>query len=92
MKLIEQAKVYIRNRATAYKLTFQPMQPANVIVMEDLAKFCRAFESCVIPGDHDRTLLLEGRREVWLRIAQHLNLSDDTLYALYMGNTAQPKE
>lgn len=81
---------YLRGRKKCYQLTFQLSQPANVEVMQDLAIFCRANESCVIPGDRDRTLLLEGRREVWLRIQQHLNLQPEQLFELYSG-IAKPK-
>jgi translation initiation factor 2 beta subunit (eIF-2beta)/eIF-5 len=57
------------------------------VVREDLARFCRAFESCVVPGDHDRTLLLEGRREVWLRCTQHWNLTAQELAVIYRATT-----
>lgn len=74
---------FLWRRKQSYQQTFETKQPSNVYVLEDLAKFCRANESCVIPGDRDRTLLLEGRREVWLRIQQHLNLTSEQLFALY---------
>ena len=85
---IEFALEYIADRKKAYQLTFQLHQPANIFVMEDLAKFCRANESCVVPGDSDKTLVLEGRREVWLRIQQHLHLTPEQLMQLYSGNGA----
>jgi len=74
---------FLRDRSRSYQLTFELMQPANIIVLEDLARFCRANESCVVPGDRDRSLVLEGRREVWLRIQQHLHLTPEQLFALY---------
>jgi hypothetical protein len=80
---------FLRDRKTAYKLLFKTMaNPASRIVLEDLARFCRANESCIIPGDHDRSMLLEGRREVWLRIQQHLNLTTEELFALYTAKGA----
>lgn len=83
---VNELLLYLRDRSKAYKLVFQgDHKVAGDIVLRDLARFCRAHESCVIPGDHDRTLLLEGRREVWLRIQQHLKLSDQELYNLYAG-------
>lgn len=95
MATIREITEYLFTRKRAYQLTFQVggelPQPANVEVMADLAKFCRANESCVIPGDHDRSLLLAGRHEVWLRITQHLGLSPEQLAALYSGNAPQPK-
>ena len=79
---------FIHKRKQAYQLTFQVNQPANVIVLEDLARFCRASETCAVPGERDKTLLLEGRREVWLRICQHLHLNEEQLMQLYGGNPA----
>lgn len=83
---------YLRGRKRAYQLTFQLNQPANIQVMTDLAKFCRAAETCAVPGDHDKTMMLEGRREVWLRIQQHLQLEPDVLFDLYGGNAPKPKD
>lgn len=76
----------IEDVARAFARTFDPAQPAHVIVLEDLARFCRANESCVVPGEHDKTLVLEGRREVWLRIQEYLNLTPVQLFALKTGN------
>lgn len=77
---------FIHKRKQAYQLSFQLHQPANVIVLDDLARFCRANETCVVPGDPVRTAILEGRREVWLRIQQHLHLTEEQLMQLYSGN------
>lgn len=85
-ELIEKAFGYLRNRQMSYQLTFQINQPANVSVLMDLAIYCRACESCVVPGDPVKTAVLEGRREVWLRIQQHLNLTPEQLFAIYGGN------
>lgn len=83
---------FLRLRKRAYQLVFGGGSIAQQSVLIDLAVFCRANESCVVPGDHDRTLLLEGRREVWLRITQHLNLTGEQLAKLYNGQNYQPKE
>jgi hypothetical protein len=83
---VSKAFGYLRDRKLAYQLTFQTTQPANLVVLMDLVKFCRACESCVVPGDRDKTLMLEGRREVILRIQQHLNLTPEQLFALYGGD------
>lgn len=53
-------------------------------MINDLREFCRADQSCVVVGKDGRidthaTAVAEGRREVWLRITQTLNLSDETL-------------
>ena len=58
------------------------------VVREDLARFCRAFESCGVPGDHDRTWAMIGRREVYERMLQHWNLTADELAALYRATVA----
>src|SRR6266404_2187382 len=83
LETFERVVSFIRHRARAYKLCFG--SPAGQEVLIDLVKFCRAAESCVVRGDPTRTLLLEGRREVFLRIAEHLNLTSEQLYALYSG-------
>ena len=82
---IEAQRRLVREKQTDYQLTFQTSQPSNVKVLEDLAEFCRANESCVVPGDRDKTLILEGRREVWLRISQMLGLAPDEAFAYFSG-------
>ena len=52
------------------------------VVLEDLAKFCRAYDSTFTKDDR-MTAVLEGRREVWLRIQNYLNLSSDEIYELH---------
>jgi hypothetical protein len=47
-------------------------------VLADLARFCRADES-TFNADPRVEGVLQGRREVWLRIAKHLNLTPDEL-------------
>jgi hypothetical protein len=36
--------------------------------------------------------VLEGRREVWLRIQQHLNLTTEQLFQLYGGQRSPTKD
>jgi hypothetical protein len=76
---------FIRQRKQDYQLACNA--PAMQRMLADLAVFCRALETCVVPGDRDRTMVLEGRREVWLRIMQHCNLSSQQLFFLYSGKT-----
>lgn len=78
---------YITGRKRAFCLTFQLTQPANIEVLEDLAKFCRANES-TFHADPRIAANLDGRREVWLRIINHLHLTEAQLVALYAGNGA----
>lgn len=74
-----------RGHKRAYQLTFN--SPVGNDVMIDLAKFCYADRS-TFDADPRIHAALEGRREVWLRIQHHLNLSSEQLAALYSGNRA----
>jgi|688.fasta_scaffold636488_2 hypothetical protein len=80
MNLIERARQYLARRRTAYVKTFQG--PFGEEVLADLAKFCRANQS-TFHSDPRVHAVAEGRREVWLRISQHLNLTDDQLWRMY---------
>ena len=51
-------------------------------VLDDLRGFCRGDRSTFHPDARSHALL-EGRREVWLRIQQHLELTPDQLLVLY---------
>lgn len=73
---------FIRDEKKCFNLTFSKTNPADLRVLQRLARFCRANESCVIPGNSDKTLLLEGRREVWLLINNFIELSPEQLLAL----------
>ena len=74
----------IRRRKQNYQLTFMSgLAGQNVLI--DLARFCRANETCFHP-DPRMHAVAEGRREVWLRIQNHLNLSTEQLYTLFGGN------
>ena len=70
------------DRKRAYQLVFGE-SPASLAVLEDLTTFCRGRETCLIPGDHDRTYALLGRNEVFHRIRDHLELSPEQLLAKY---------
>lgn len=76
---IKDAKQLIEQRKRAYALTYAG--PHGDAVLEDLAKFCRANESCFHP-DARVHAVMEGRREVWLRIRQHLDLTEAELFTL----------
>lgn len=65
----------------AYQFAFGAV--GGEVVLADLAVFCRAKETCVVPGDRDRTYVLEGRREVFLRIRDYLELSPEELRDRY---------
>lgn len=77
---IPNALKYLLGRRGAYQATF--MGPRAEEVLKDLARFCRAHESTAHPDSH-MAARLDGRREVWLRIQNHLRLTDDELWKLY---------
>lgn len=78
---IEKLKRFFIRRQQAYQLTFAEGPYTNV-VLKDLANFCRATESAFHP-DPRAHAVLEGRREVWLRIEKHLKLTNDQMWALH---------
>ena len=86
--MIEALKRYLGNRRRAYQRVFGTGNPDAVVVMQDLARFCRAYQTTVT-SDARASAVLEGRREVWLRIQQHLQLDEDTLWQLYHGRTVK---
>lgn len=71
---------FLRLRKRAYQTAFA--DPKNNEVLKDLAKFCRANSSEFHP-DPRLHALASGRREVWLRIQNHLNLQPDELHDIY---------
>lgn len=73
----EQALEVFTDCKRAYQLAFGG--PAGQTVLADLAKFCRAGETAAVPGDHDRTWALIGRREVYLSIRDYLDLTPEQL-------------
>jgi hypothetical protein len=71
---------YLRERKAAYQIAFTG--PHGERVMVDLRMFCSAEKTCfhADPRIHAR---LEGRRDVFLRIQEHLNYGLEDLAALY---------
>jgi hypothetical protein len=75
-------KDFLGRRRSAYVATFDSHH--GRLVLADLATFCRATTS-TFHADPRVHAVAEGRREVWLRIARHLNLSDEQLFELFSG-------
>lgn len=80
---------YLRflNLRNAYRALVASDKKAGRLALDDLADFCRADRSCVIVGKDGRvdthaTAVAEGRREVWLKIQQMINLTDAELLRL----------
>ena len=80
IQLVDRVKDFLVTRAQAYKRTFSGIYGERVLI--DLASFCRANESTFNP-DARAEGVLQGRREVWLRISKHLNLTEDELQAYF---------
>lgn len=90
---------YFRRRITGRRLAWQrallgengtPTVDGDVI-LKDLARFCRAHRSTAVYSHVRGTLdplasaRLDGRREVWLRIVEHLHLDERFLVNLREG-------
>lgn len=88
MTIRETMYALLMKRRHSYQATFRA--PTAQLVLADLARFCRANQT-TFHTDERAHVLLEGRREVWLRIAQHLHMDPDELWKLYSG-TERPAQ
>lgn len=78
------------NLRTAFRAVFwkESREEKHVaLLLDELKDFCRAETSCIVVAkdghiDTHATAVAEGRREVYLKIMQILNLSDETLAKL----------
>lgn len=73
------AKLLLRRRR-AYRSTFGSRE--GQAVLADLRNFCCATRPSFQPGDPYATALREGRREVWLRLQMHLNMTEKQIWQL----------
>lgn len=80
--IVQQVKLFFTTRKRAYQFTFDDKNVYAQMVLTDLAKFCRAHHS-TFNADARAHAVAEGRREVWLRIQNYLNLTPDELWELY---------
>lgn len=88
----QQTLDFIGRRKKSYQSIFGPAGAAGSEAVQDLAKFCFATKTTADPN-RDLSLIKQGRREVWLRICEHLNLQPEELAALYGAVTVdQPGE
>ncbi len=74
------------HRQRAYRNTFD--NPEGKKVLADLRRFCRATVPTADVNNEKVTYLLEGRREVFLRIQAYLNLTEEDVYNLIEDNTS----
>jgi hypothetical protein len=79
---IERTKRFLSRRKQAYTTVFNAESVDAQKVLKDLAQFCRAHQSTFLP-DARAHAVLEGRREVWLRITNHLNMTPEKLWEIY---------
>ncbi len=84
-------RTYFRRRKLSYQMVFKRENQYTMDVLKDLAKFCRAHNS-TFNKDPRIQANLDGRREVWLRIQENLNLSTDEIYALHGVKNEQQAE
>ena len=79
---INRAKGYLHRRKSLYCNVFDKESVAAQAVLNDLATFCLANASCC-HEDPRAHAVLEGRREVFLRISHHLELDQEALWKIY---------
>lgn len=76
----------IRDLRKAYNMVFRSPAGAHY-VLPDLSDFCRAAE----PAPRESDLFIQGRaagrRDVYLRIMQHTNLTEEELFAVHSGRS-----
>lgn len=84
-QILEYARRIFFNRTSAYRHVFDRKNVYLEEVLKDLARFCRAHDTAFHP-DPRLHAMLEGRREVWLRIQRFMNLSAEELWALKSGD------
>ena len=82
LELRDKLRQLLAGRQQCYKQTFAG--PVAEVVLRDLARFCRANVSTFHENERAHALA-EGRREVWLRLQQHLRLSPEDLWRLTSG-------
>jgi hypothetical protein len=71
---------FLRYRKAAYQRTFD--NPEGKKVLADLRRFCGATAPTADVSNVNATYMREGRREVYLRIMHHLNLTDEQVMRL----------
>lgn len=84
-------RMIIQSRMVAYNRVFDAKNQYTKVVLLDLSKFCRAHES-TFHKDPRLHAMLEGRREVWLKIQEYLQLTEQEIYDLHKIKEIIPKE
>jgi hypothetical protein len=84
--MYERIVSFLTSKHQDYVKTFSGPVPERVLA--DLAKFCRAAETTFHPDPRVHAVL-EGRREVWLRIQKYMRLTAADIDALAKKNGGQ---
>lgn len=82
MNVVDKLRAFISRRGSAYRAIFSG--PNADLVLVDLASFCRAHQS-TFHEDPRLSAMLDGRREVYLRIINHIKLTEAELFTLSTG-------
>lgn len=72
----------LTGKAVAYNKVFDRLNVHTDQVLKDLGEFCRAHKS-TFHADPRIHAMLEGRREVWLKIQEYLQLDMEEIYCLH---------
>lgn len=81
----------LHGKIFAYNKVFDRKNVFTETVLRDLAIFCRAHHTSFHP-DPRLHAMLEGRREVWLRIQEYLELDMEEIYSLHKIKEIAEKE
>lgn len=92
--ILKRVKEYfdgLQHKSIAYNQVFQKKSIHAQVVLKDLAEFCRAHKTTFLP-DPRAHAVLEGRREVWLKIQEYLQLTPEQIYQLHKVKEIVPGE
>ncbi len=81
----------IHGKAFAFNKVFDRTNVFTDQVLKDLATFCRA-HTTTFHKDPRLHAMLEGRREVWLRIQEYLELDMEEIYSLHKVKEIREEE
>lgn len=81
----------MRGKMIAYQMVFDKQNQYTNDVLKDLAKFCR-FHTTTFHADARVAAQLDGRREVFLKIIEYLQLDFEELYRLHVIKEIKPEK
>ncbi len=89
--LVSDFRRKLHGKIFAYQRVFERANPHTETVLKDLATFCRAHSS-TFHKDQRIHAMLEGRREVWLKIQEYLELDMEEIYSLHKIKEIEPEK